>query len=126
MFYADEIWSVDLPDHWGVEKTPDGVIFYDANGVGAFHITTFYKEYGAVTREDLIEIADRVDLVDVLLPYLNGVQASETIGSDKAYHWWLKTSNHVIYASYICEITQINRENNEREQILQSLKPFRS
>ena len=73
MRYTHDSWSVDLPNHWQVEETEDCLAIYDPNGVGAFQISSYFKDDGAVTYDDLLEFAEIEEPEKTDFPFLNGI-----------------------------------------------------
>lgn len=122
MRYTHDTWSVDLPNHWQVEETEECVAIYDPNGVGAFQISSYFKEAGDVTKEDLLEFAEVGSPEMTDLPFLNGIYKKTIDGGDSLFIWWLAGANHLIYATYTCNTEDENVELQEREEIIHSLR----
>jgi len=120
--YTHDTWSVDLPNHWQVEETDECLAMYDPNGVGAFQISSYFKEDSDVTIDDLIEFAEIDSPEKTDLPYLNGIYKKIIEDSDTFFNWWLCGANHLIYATYICSTDDEATEAEERENIIQSLR----
>lgn len=122
MRYTHDTWSVNLPDHWKVEETDEAIAIYDPNGVGAFLISSYFKENDSVTMDDLLEFSevDNPEIAD--LPFLNGIFKKERERGDTLFNWWLRGANHLIYATYICSTEDEEAELVERENIIHSLQ----
>ncbi|MEB8433371.1 DUF3805 domain-containing protein [Cocleimonas sp. KMM 6892] len=122
MRYTHDTWSVDLPNHWQVEETDECLAIYDPDGVGAFQVSSFFKEGGDITFEDLLEFAEVESPEKTDLPFLNGIFKKTVSGGDTFFSWWLSGKNHLVYATYICSTEGENIEKREREEIIHSLR----
>ncbi len=122
MRYTHDSWSIDLPNHWVVEKTEDCVAFYDPEGVGAFQVSSYFKEEGDVSYEDLVEFSEVEDPTKTDFPYLNGIFKKIEDDGDSIFNWWLCGANHLVFATYVCETTDESVEAKEREEIILSLR----
>jgi len=122
MRYTHDTWSVDLPNHWQVEETDECLAMYDPKGFGAFQVSSYFKEDGDVTMEDLVEFAEVENPEATDLPYLNGIFKKIIDGGDTFFSWWLCGANHFIYATYICASEDEDAEAEAREYIIHSLR----
>ncbi len=82
MRYTHDTWSVDLPNHWQVEETDECLAMYDPDGVGTFQVSSFFKEDGNVTYDDLLEFAEVESPEKTDLPFLNGIFKKKIDGGD--------------------------------------------
>jgi len=122
MKYTHDTWSVDLPNHWQVEETDECISLYNPDGVGAFQVSSFFKEDGDVTDKDLIEFVEVDNPEKTNLPYLNGYFKKNTEDGDTLFYWWLAGANHLVFVTYICGSEDAQIEAKEREGIIHSLR----
>jgi len=122
MRYTHDTWSVDLPDNWRVEENDECLTLYDPDGVGALQVSSYFKESGEVTIEDLIDFAEVGSPEKIDLPFLKGIFKKAIEGGNVFLSWWLCSANHLIYATYICGTEYEAIETKEREHIIQSLR----
>lgn len=123
MRYTHDTWSIDLPNNWVVEETDVCMAFYNPDGVGAIQISTYLKEDGNVTNDDLLEFSEAKNPVEADLPYLKGIQKTFEDGGDIFINWWLRSGSQLYYVTYICEKGDEAIEAEEREYIVYSLRP---
>lgn len=123
MRYTHDTWSIDLPNNWVVEETDEAMAFYKPDGVGAIQISTYLKEDGNVTNEDLLEFSEAVNPEEADLPYLKGIQKTFEDSGDIFINWWLRSGSQLYYVTYICERGDEAIEAQEREYVVYSLKP---
>lgn len=122
MKYAHESWSAELPDHLLVEEAEECVTLYDPDGAGAFQVSSYLKEDGDVTVDDLLSFAEVDAPEETDIPFLNGIFKRITDGQYAIHTWWLAGANQLIYATYICAIESENVESPERHNIIRSLQ----
>ncbi len=122
MRYTHDTWSVDLPNHWEGEETEECIAIYDPDGVGAFQISSYFKEDGNVTTEDLLEFSEIENPEKANLPFLSGIYKKIADNKNVVFNWWLCAANHLIYVTYICGKEDERVEAEEREYIIHSLR----
>ena len=122
MRYTHDTWSVDLPNHWQIEEADDCLVIYDPDGVGAFQVSSFFKEDGDVTIDDLLDFADVDSPEKTDLSFLNGIFKKTIDSGDTFFSWWLCGANHLVYATDICSTEDESIEKQEREDIIHSLR----
>lgn len=122
MRYTHDTWSVDIPGHWKVAIADGCLSMFDPNGVGAFRVSSFFKEDGDVTFEDLLQFAEVESPEKTNLPFLMGIHKKIIGSGDTIFSWWLCGANHLIYATYICATEDEDVEAREREDIIHSLR----
>ena len=123
MRYTHDTWSIDLPNNWVVEETDQAMAFYNPDGVGAIQISTYLKEDGNVTNDDLLEFSEAENPDEADLPYLKGIQKNIVDGGDIFINWWLRSGSQLYYVTYICEKGDEAIEAEEREYVVYSLRP---
>jgi len=121
--YTHDTWSIDLPNHWVVEEADEAMTFYNPDGVGAIQISTYLKEDGKVTNDDLLEFSEAENPDEADLPYLKGIQKTFEDGGDIFINWWLRSGPQLYYVTYICEKGDEAVEAEEREYVVYSLRP---
>lgn len=126
MRYSRETWSIDLPEGWEVEETDECIIVFHPDKLGAFQVSSYYKEEGVVSREDLITFAETEDVADVELPHLKGL--TQTLPADEdgfiLTQWWLSWQSELIFVTYACEESHIEAESADRDALINSLQPI--
>lgn len=123
MRYTHDTWSIDLPNNWVVEETDECMAFYNPEGVGAIQVSTYLKDDGHVSIEDLLEFSDVESPDDADLPYLKGIQKTVEKGDDVFINWWLRSGPQLYYVTYICAKGDEAIEAEEREYVVYSLRP---
>lgn len=123
MRYTHDTWSIDLPNNWGAEETDECMAFYNPDGVGAIQISTYVKEDGNVSNDDLMEFSEVENPEEADLPYLKGIQKTTEDGGDIFINWWLRSGSQLFYVTYICEKGDESIEAEEREYVVYSLRP---
>lgn len=124
MRYTHDTWSIDLPNNWIAEETDECMAFYNPHGVGALQISTYLKEDGTVTIEDLLEFSEAINPDQVDLPYLKGIQETFVDDGDIFINWWLGSGSQLYYVTYICENGDESVEAEAREYAVYSIKPY--
>ncbi len=123
MRYTHDSWSIDLPNNWAAEESDECIAFYNPDGVGAIQISTYIKEDGDVTNDDLLVFSEAENPDEADLPYLNGIKKTIEDGGHILINWWLRSGQQLYYVSYICEKGNEAIEAKEREYVVYSLRP---
>jgi hypothetical protein len=122
--YKRDTWSIDLPEGWVVEETDECTALYKPDGVGAFQISTFYKE-AEVTKKDLLEFSEVDKPEEAGLAYLEGIKHTSEDGDDTFFNWWLRDGSELFFVTYVCAKGDELKEAKERQHIINSLQQLK-
>jgi len=120
--YTHDTWSIDLSNNWIAEETDECMAFYNPDGVGVIQISTYLKEAGDVTDEDLLEFAEVINPDTADLPYLKGIHEASDDNGDVFLNWWLRSGPQLFYVTYICKNGDELIEAEERKYAVYSLR----
>ena len=122
MRYTHETWSIDLPDGWSIEEEEEHMVLSDSSAVGTFGITSFFKETGDVSFDDLVEFAEIDDLQKTDFPYLEGISNSAIEKGDAVFRWWFRAKDELIFVTYVCDEGAEDLQADIRKEIIMSLR----
>ena len=123
--FDHQYWRVNLPEDWESESESDLDSFFHTNGHGELQIsTTNYDD--PVTDELLSELASEhlesgADPEEVELGEFVGFSFDYEVDNEYCREWYLMYDTLMLFATYICDVGDNDKEEDLVEFILESL-----
>ncbi|MFN8443958.1 MAG: hypothetical protein U0175_24470 [Caldilineaceae bacterium] len=141
MLFQAYSWSIDIPETWLGKVDESCWTFSAQDPIGALQIS-LYEKGEVVTDQDLLEFLEE-HIADLNLahdvegsPKVRKVDAGQFLGYSIQYGivedgneeeqrwqvWWLRSSEIMLFVTYICASSEIGIEDPIVDSILQSLE----
>jgi len=124
--YKTQYWSLNVPAQWDAEFSDGADVIYDNNGVGELVISTLFDENGIEDEQLEAMVAEHLDfdaeLEDITIADFSGVMLSYTQDGEFWSEWYLRTDKLLIFASYNCDESQAEEDDDIVEAIMASLE----
>jgi hypothetical protein len=120
-------WSVELPDNWSGSRDDTCATFLADPPVGALQISAASKGTDFVTDDDLKDFAQEyidagTKLGRATYGSFSGFYLRYSEGAIYWKHWWLRSRNIIVYATYNTALETKGVEDEAIERILSTLR----
>ncbi len=125
-----EWWTLVLPPEWWADSQDDSILVGDRDEVGCIEISTFHKEQGSFSPDNLQEIAEEGadgahEWTPVTLGDFKGL-AGHFVEEDAAIReWYLAQGPVMIFVTYSCDRENQGLDDASVDEILETLQLVR-
>lgn len=119
-------WEIILASGWTAEKEEHCVTIVNSNDSGALQISSYQKEDGEISREDLLEVTccdeeTRKHLAENQWGDFTGFQLVYSEDNTFWRQWWVANGRTLLFVTYNCELSQKDEETEEINRMVASL-----
>lgn len=120
-------WSIELLPGWRAEQDDSCVTISCERGVGALQISAYEHEPQPVSAQDLDELSEGEYPADAmvnegLFGEFKGLCVSFSVNEKYWRKWWLANRSLLLFVTYNCDVADRNRETQEIDQMIATLK----
>lgn len=124
--FADEHWSLSIPNEWAAERYPECVSLHQPEGIGELQISASRQQRDVTIADLRAFAAEHLDAGaithSVKLGDFDGLTLSYGVEDEYWCEWYLKSGSILLFATYSCAADDEGKEDDVIEAILETLR----
>jgi len=124
--FAARLWGIELARGWSAEQEEECVTIIKSSTSGALQISSFQKQAGTISREELLDATDcdaetQSHFQEKSWGDFSGFQLVYSEDNTFWRKWWLANGRTLLFVTYNCELAKKDDEKAEISQMVGSL-----